>query len=83
MTPFSFFAKITYCIMRKSKKGRYIYMILTTLLIIAALITIAVLAFSVLAGGVGFLLVFGDVIVFVLVVVGIIKSLTKKKKSKK
>lgn len=69
--------------MRKSKKGRYIYMILTTLLIIAALITIAVLAFSVLAGGVGFLLVFGDVIIFVLVVVGIIKSLTRKKKSKK
>ena len=58
-------------------------MILTTLLIIAALITIVVLAFAVLAGSVGFLLVFGDVIVFVLVVVGIIKSLTKKKKSKK
>lgn len=58
-------------------------MILTTLLIIAALITIAVLAFSVFAGGVGFLLVFGDVIVFALVIVGIIKSLTKKKKSKK
>lgn len=69
--------------MRKSKKGRYIYMILTTLLIIAALITIVVLAFAVLAGGAGFLLVFGDVIAFVLVVVGIIKSLTRKKKSKK
>lgn len=58
-------------------------MILTTLLIIAAIITIIVLAFAVLAGGVGFALVFGDVIVFVLVIVGIIKSLTKKKKSKK
>ena len=78
MTPFSFFAKITYCIMRKSKKGRYIYMILTTLLIIAALITIAVLAFSVLAGGVGFLLVFGDVIVAILVVLFVIKLISKK-----
>lgn len=55
-------------------------MILTTILILIALIAAIVGIITLVAGGVGFIVVFGDIIVCVLFIVWIVKKLLKKKK---
>ena len=61
-------------------------MILTTILLIAILMLIATLVISIVIGGTGLILVFGDLILFVVIMVCIIKKIIgkhAKKKSKK
>lgn len=55
-------------------------MILTTLILITALIAIAIATVFVAAGGAAFLIVFGDVIVCAFIIFMIIKHLIKKNK---
>ena len=60
-------------------------MILTTILLIAILMLIATLVISIVIGGTGLILVFGDLILFIVIMVCIIKKIIgkHKKKSKK
>ena len=58
-------------------------MILTTILLIAILTLIMSLVFSILIGGAGFIIVFGDVAIFIIVLVSIIKAIVKKRKKSK
>ena len=58
-------------------------MILTTIFLVALLVLIMSLVFTILIGGTGFIIVFGDVAIFVIVLVSIIKAIVKKRKKSK
>lgn len=58
-------------------------MILTTIFLVALLVLIMSLVFTILIGGTGFIIVFGDVAIFVIVLVSIIKVIVKKRKKSK
>ena len=58
-------------------------MILTTIFLVALLVLIMSLVFTILIGGTGFIIVFGDVAIFVIVLVSIIKAIAKKRKKSK
>lgn len=58
-------------------------MILTTIFLVALLVLIMSLVFTIFIGGTGFIIVFGDVAIFVIVLVSIIKAIVKKRKKSK
>ena len=58
-------------------------MILTTIFLVALLVLIMSVVFSILIGGAGFIIVFGDVAIFVIVLVSIIKAIVKNRKKSK
>ena len=58
-------------------------MILTTIFLVALLVLIMSLVFTILIGGTGFIIVFGDVAIFVIVLVLIIKAIVKNRKKSK
>ena len=72
-----FFAYITYHII--DIKRRNIVMILFTLLMIALVVFAVITIITILIGGVGFIVIFGDLIICILLIAWIIKHFLKKK----